>query len=142
MSIRTVLQSPIRSLPPQATCREAAAVMRDENVGCVVVAEKSQPLGIVTDRDLVVRIVAEGCDPDKFELRDVMSKEPIFVGEDRSLDQAVSAMRDLAIRRVPVVDDQGELCGIISLDDVLMRLADQLGGLAAAVRAELSGASE
>ncbi len=112
-------------------------MMRDENIGSVVVARDRQPLGIVTDRDLAVRVVAEGRDPDKLLLSDVMTDEPIFIGDDRSLDQAVAAMRDLAIRRVPVVDADGRLCGIISMDDVLILLADQLGSLAGAIREEI-----
>ncbi len=141
MSIRSVIRSPVKSLPPDASCLEAARLMRDENIGCVVVAEGKRPLGVVTDRDIAVRVVAEGSDPEKFRLRDVMSGEPIFVGAERSLDQAVAAMRDLAIRRVPVVDDAGELCGIISLDDVLLRLSERIGSLAEAVRAEISAPS-
>ncbi len=137
MSIANLIQRPARWLPPDATCSEAARMMRDENIGSVVVARDRQPLGIVTDRDLAVRVVAEGRDPDKLLLSDVMTDEPIFIGDDRSLDQAVAAMRDLAIRRVPVGDADGRLCGIVSMDDVLILLADQLGSLAGAIREEI-----
>ena len=116
-------------------------MMRDENIGSVVVARDRQPLGIVTDRGLALRVVAEGGDPEKLLLSDVMTGEPIFIGEDRSVDQAVAAMRDLAIRRVPVVDADGRLSGIVSMDDVLVLLADQLGSLAVAIREEV-GASD
>ena len=137
MSIAKLIQGPVQCLPPEATCSEAARMMRDENVGSVVVARDRQPLGIVTDRDLAVRVVADGGDPDKLLLRDVMTDEPIFIGDDRSVDQAVAAMRDLAIRRVPVVDADGRLCGMVSMDDVLVLLADQLGSLAVAIREEV-----
>jgi len=140
VSIRDLLTAPVQVLPPDATCNEAARMMRDENVGCVVVAEDGQPLGIVTDRDLTIRVLAAGGETQKLQLRDVMSEEPIFVSVDQSIDQVVAAMRDLAIRRVPVVDEEGELCGIVSLDDLLLRLVDQLGSLAEAVRAELAAA--
>jgi CBS domain-containing protein len=112
--------------------------MRDENIGSVVVAEDERPLGIVTDRDLAIRVIADGRDSEKLRLREIMSREPIFLGGDRSLDQVIAAMRDLAIRRIPIVDAEGLLSGIVSLDDILLRLSDQLGNLAAAVRAELS----
>ena len=139
MPIDDILKAPVRVLPPDATCMEAARMMRDENIGCIVVAEQDRPLGIVTDRDLVLRVMAPGGEAEKFQLRDVMTNEPIFVSADQSLDQVVAAMRDLAIRRVPAVDEHGNLCGMVSLDDVLLRLADQLGDLAEAVRAELAG---
>ncbi len=137
MSIAQLIQRPVQWLPPDATCSEAARMMRDENIGSVVVARNKQPLGMVTDRDLALRVVAEGGDPEKLLLSDVMTDEPIFIGDDRSVDQAVAAMRDLAIRRVPVVDADGRLSGIVSMDDVLVLLADQLGSLATAIREEV-----
>jgi len=140
MSIQNLLSAPVQVLPPDATCGDAARMMRDENIGCVVVSDEEQPLGIVTDRDLVLRVIAHGGDPEKLLLRDVMSEDPIFVRVDHALEQVVSTMRDLAIRRVPVVDAHGALVGMLSLDDVLLELVDQLGGLAEAVRAELSAA--
>jgi CBS domain-containing protein len=137
MSIESIAERRVQTLPPDATCREAATLMRDENIGTVVVAEDRRPLGIVTDRDLAIRMVADGMEPDKTALRDVMSGEPIFVGGERSIDQVIAAMRNLSIRRVPLVDADGELCGLVSMDDLVMLLADQLGDLADAIREEL-----
>jgi CBS domain-containing protein len=137
MSIERIAERRVQTLPPDATCREAATLMRDENIGTVVVAEDRRPLGIVTDRDLAIRMVADGMEPDKTALRDVMSGEPIFVGGERSIDQVIAAMRNLSIRRVPLVDADGKLCGLVSMDDLVMLLADQLGDLADAIREEL-----
>ena len=137
MSIERIAQRRVQTLPPDATCREAATMMRDENIGTVVVAEDRRPLGIVTDRDLAIRMVADGMEPDKTPLRDVMTGEPIFVGGERSIDQVIAAMRNLAIRRVPLVDAEGDLCGLVSMDDLVMLLADQLGDLADVIREEL-----
>jgi CBS domain-containing protein len=110
--------------------------LRDEGVGCVVVSEDERPLGIVTDRDLVVRVMASGLDPDKTSLRDVMSGEPVFLAGERSIDQVIAIMRDEHIRRVPVVDAHGRLEGVLTLDDLLPLLAGQLGDLAETIRAE------
>lgn len=137
MSIRDFVRRPVCTLSPDATCCEAARQMRDENIGAVVVVEGSRPLGVVTDRDLVTRVMAEEGDASKLQLRDVMSEEPIFVSEDHGLDQVVTAMRDLAIRRVPVVNAAGDLTGIVAMDDLLILLADQLGDLASAIREEV-----
>lgn len=139
MSIEKLIQREVATLPPDATCAEAAQRMRDENIGSVVVADGGRPLGVVTDRDLTVRVIAAGEDPGKLLLRDVMSGEPIFVSRDAGLDQAVAAMRDLAIRRVPVVDDVGQVCGLVAMDDLLVLLSEQLADLAAAIREERAG---
>lgn len=137
MSIERLIRHRVETLPPDASCAEAARLMRDENVGSVVVSDDDKPLGIVTDRDLVVRVLAEGNDADALTLGDIMSGEPIFLGADRNLEQALATMRDLAIRRLPIVDDEGRLCGMLSMDDVVILLAEQLGDLAMAVRKEL-----
>lgn len=134
MSLDELIRRSPETLPPSATCAAAARLMREANVGTVVVADGAKPLGLVTDRDLAVRVVAEGRDPEAVRLEEVMSGEPIFLSERRSLTSVISVMRDLAIRRVMVVDDAGDLIGVIALDDLVMRTADQLGGLAEAIR--------
>jgi CBS domain-containing protein len=123
MSIDRIMQRPVVTLPPEATCAEAATLMRDENIGAVVIAESGRPLGMVTDRDLVIRVIADGMEAGKTQLRDVMSGEPIFLGGERSIEQVIAAMGSLAIRRVPVVDEAGLLCGLVSMDDMLILLA-------------------
>ncbi|MDH3211913.1 MAG: CBS domain-containing protein [Myxococcales bacterium] len=137
MSIERVMQRPVLRLPPEATCAEAATMMRDENVGAIVISESGRPLGMVTDRDLVIRVIADGMEAEKTQLRDVMSGEPIFLGGERSIEQVIAAMRNLAIRRIPVVDHEGQLCGLVSMDDMLILLADQLGDLAQVIRQEI-----
>jgi len=137
MPIDQLLRRSVKTLPPNATCQEAAALMRDENVGAIVVAEERRPLGVVTDRDLVVRVVAPGEDATRVLVRDVMTGEPIFVSGERSLEQAIAAMRDLAIRRVPIVDAEGLLRGLVSMDDLLVLLAEQFSDLAHTIRKEI-----
>jgi CBS domain-containing protein len=137
VSIESLLRRPVCSLPPDAPCREAALVMRDERVGCVVVSERDRPLGIVTDRDLVVRVMAAGLDPDKTPLREAMSGEPVFLASKRGLDQVIATMRQERVRRIPIVDADGRLEGVLALDDLLPLLAGQLGELAEAIRGEL-----
>ena len=138
MSIESLLRRPVCTLPPDALCREAAQLMRDEGVGCVVVAEQERPLGIVTDRDLVVRVIAAGRAPEKTLLRDVMSGEPVFLASERGLDRVIATMRQQHVRRIPVVDAEGRLEGVLALDDLLPLLAGQLGDLAEAIRGELA----
>jgi CBS domain-containing protein len=140
MSLDELIRRFPETLPPEASCTAAARLMREANVGAVVVADGQKPLGLVTDRDLAVRVVAEGRDPQAVRLHEVMSGEPIFLSERRSVGSVIAVMRDLAIRRVMVVDDAGDLIGVIALDDLLMRTAEELGGLAEAIRKEVAPA--
>ena len=137
MPVETLLRRPVYTLPGDASCREAAELLRDAGVGCVVVAEDERPLGIVTDRDLVVRVMAPGRDPEKTRLREVMSGDPVFLANGRGLDEVFATMRQQRVRRIPVVDAAGRLEGVVALDDLLPLLSDQLGDLAQAIRGAL-----
>lgn len=141
MSIEKLMQRQVQAMSPTETCSRAAQLMRDARVGAVVVVEEGVPLGVVTDRDLVLRLIAEGRDPAEVELRAIMSRHPAFVSKERSLDDAIRTMREMGVRRLPIVDEHGRVVGMLSLDDVLMVLAAQLGFLGEAVRNELVGLS-
>lgn len=136
MPIERLVRRPVQTLSPDDTCREAAALMRDEGIGAVVVADGKRPVGVVTDRDLVIRVLAAHQDPDKLLLRDVMTRDPIFLSGPRTLDQLIASMRDAVVRRVPVVSEDGELRGLVSMDDLLVLLADQLNDLCSVIRKE------
>jgi CBS domain-containing protein len=138
MSIETLVQRPVGKLGPTATCAEGAQMMRDQNIGAVVVARDDAPLGIVTDRDLAVRIIAEGRNAKEVTLEEVMSPYPAFLTRHRTVDQALMTMRELGVRRLPVVDDLGRLDGMLSLDDVLMEMSRRMSDISEAIRVELS----
>jgi len=142
MSLEALIRRSPETLPPDATCTAAARLMREANVGTVVVATGKRPLGLVTDRDLAVRVVAEGRDPAAVRLSEVMSGEPIFLSERRDVASVIAVMRDLAIRRVMVVDDAGDLIGVIALDDLLQEIAADLSGLADAIRKAIAPPGE
>lgn len=112
---------------PEESARAVAARMRDRSVGAILVLDADrQCVGIVTDRDLVLRVLAAGRDPDRTPLAQVMSRRPHVVHEDAPLEEVLALMRDACLRRVPVVDRDGRLQGIVTLDDVQQLLADQL----------------
>jgi len=138
MSIDRLVQRSVQTLGPDDSCEEAAALMRDENIGAVVVVDEGRVQGVVTDRDITVRVVASGEDPAEVPLRQIMSGEPIFLSKARTLDQLVAAMRDMGVRRVPVVEDDGTVCGLISMDDLLVLISEQLAELAQVIRKEIA----
>lgn len=119
---------------------EAARLMRRHHVGDLVVVEEQQdrrvPVGIVTDRDLVLEVIAQEVDPNKLTVGDVMSIELVTAREEDSLFDAIKLMRRRGVRRVPVVDRAGVLVGILSVDDLLELFAETLGDLATLLQRE------
>jgi CBS domain-containing protein len=118
---------------------EAAQLMFRFNVGDVVVIEESGkriPLGIVTDRDIVVGVVALKLNPALTTAGDVMKKAVITVREDHGVFETVQNMRMQGIRRIPVVNGEGALMGILSIDDVIQLLAEEMTELAKLVSKE------
>ncbi len=113
--------------------RYAAERMHQRAVGSlVIVDDRKVPVGIVTDRDLTIRVLAAGLDADTTPVRDVMSPSPITIREDEPIEFAVKKMRQGSFRRLPVVDRSGSLLGLVSLDDVLSLLVEEftdVGGL-------------
>ena len=116
-TVEEVMTDNPRTVEPGATLAEAAGIMREADVGDVVVVEEGQVRGILTDRDIVVRAVADGLDPGSTNVTDAYTQDPATVTPDQSLDDAIRSMREQDIRRVPVVRDE-QLVGILSLGDV------------------------
>ncbi|MBX3232526.1 MAG: CBS domain-containing protein [Labilithrix sp.] len=126
------------TVPPDAKVVDAARLMRSHHVGAVVVTNPDKrPMGILTDRDIVVGIVAK--DVPHFEtldVRDVLTPDPIVALEHEDADAVLARMRRHGIRRVPVVDKEGHLIGVFALDDALTHLASKLGDVTSLLRAE------
>jgi CBS domain-containing protein len=105
------------TLARDASLTEAARLMRDRGIGDVIVVEGDRAAGIVTDRDIVIRGVAEGNDPDATRVGDVLTGELAAVAPDDPIDRAIQLMRERAIRRLPVVES-GKPVGVVSLGDL------------------------
>lgn len=122
---------------PETTAARAAGLMRQHHVGSIVVvdaAQKEKPVGIITDRDLVLAVMAEELDARLFTVGDVMSMPLITAHEETDLLDAVNLLGKHCLRRLVVVDDAGRLTGIATLEDLLEGLTKELMGLALAVR--------
>lgn len=119
---------------------DAAQLMRKHHVGDLVVVEEKdgsrRPVGVVTDRDIVVEVVAAGVNPEALTVGDIMSPEVATVREGEGLFEALRYMRDKGVRRMPVVDREGALAGILTLDDLLELLAEEMAELAKLVSHE------
>jgi CBS domain-containing protein len=106
-----------------------------------VVDDANEPIGIVTDRDLVVRVLADGREPSETRVRQAMTSEVVVATAGVSMSSAVRLMREGTFRRLPVVDDRGHLIGILSLDDVLMELARNLDEVGSVLQQETPAAA-
>jgi CBS domain-containing protein len=117
--------------------QSAANRMNSRNVGTLVVIDSdSRPQGILTDRDLALRVVGKGLDPFKTPVQEVMSKAPESVHEDTPIETALSRMRAGPYRRLPVLDAEGRLAGLISLDDILDLLSEEFTEIGRLIRNE------
>ncbi len=118
---------------------EAARLMREHHVGALVVIDQAggaHPVGIVTDRDMVVEVLSEDIAPDKLTVGDIMSDDIVNVGAQDGVFETIGLMQGKGVRRVVVVDDADRLIGIVSLDDLLEVLAEELIGLAKTIAGE------
>jgi len=126
MSIGRICQRDVDTIGPEESVVTAAELMRQRTVGCLVVVEAGrQPVGIITDRDLVLRVVAEDKNAGTTTVAEVMTKFPDLAEEEMPIETALGLMRRRSFRRLPVVDKAGKLSGLVSLDDMLMLLSDE-----------------
>jgi CBS domain-containing protein len=116
-SIREVMTADPRTVESGATVAEAAREMRDGDVGSVVVIENGKVAGIITDRDIAVRVVAQGLDPDATRVSEAATMPPVTLTVDQSVDDAIRLVREQEIRRIVVVQDD-RAAGIVSLGDL------------------------
>lgn len=135
MPIADIARSSVVTANPDASAAELAERLESNNVGSVVITEGTAPVGIVTDRDLALTMVGDGADPSSIVARDVMSEDLITAEASEGAFDLCSTMCDNAVRRMPIVDD-GELVGIVTLDDMLQLLADELQHLSTVVARE------
>ncbi len=121
-TVRDVMTKQVVYLPAETTVDEAAQAMRAADIGDVVVTEGPALAGILTDRDIVIRAVAEGQDPSRTTVGSIASSDLVMIQQDASPQEAVRLMRDRAVRRLLVCDADRQLVGVISLGDLAMHL--------------------
>ena len=128
---------PVVTIAPDASIQEAARLMRTKKVGALIVTNSGKPIGILTDRDITVDVVAAGSDPAATTVSTVMHRKPRVLREDQGLFDAVKAFSSTGVRRLPVVNRGGVVKGIIALDDVLMLLGNEMAHVSTALSRSL-----
>jgi hypothetical protein len=141
MTLAKICSRDAAQATPQTLISSIVRTMRDRNIGSVVIVDDARrPIGIVTDRDLAIRVLEPGLDP-KATLADaVMTRNVRTMPASASANEALETMRQLGVRRLPVVGVRGELFGIVSVDDVLQRVAEELGSLSLVLAHSVGGA--
>jgi CBS domain-containing protein len=117
-SIRDIMTTNPRTIEPSTPIFEAARIMRDEDVGSLPITEGSQLFGTITDRDITIRAIAEGRDPQGTTVQEIASRDLVTVDPQQNLDEALRLMAQHQVRRLPVVEEDGRLIGIVAQADV------------------------
>lgn len=117
-TIADIMTPEVIGVAPDASVAEAAELMRDNNIGDVLVLDDGRVQGMVTDRDLAIRVLAEHRDPESTSVSDVCSTDVASVAPDSPVTDAVTLMRDRAIRRLPVIGPDGQAQGMVSIGDL------------------------
>lgn len=136
MTVQNIARTAVMTAQRDQTTGNLATVMKEEDVGSVVVVEDRHPIGIVTDRDLTLHVVEPRADPADVTAEEVMTETPVTVHTDAGIFEATAAMFEHAVRRLPIVDGEGNLTGIVTLDDLVVLLTDELDNLAGVIEAE------
>lgn len=137
LSVGAICTRIVTAVEGSTPLTEAAHLMRRDHIGCVVAIDAkddgSKPVGILTDRDIVVATLALDLDARQLQVEDIMTREPVTIGEDEPLMAAVDAMRVHGVRRMIVTSRDGALVGMLSFDDVLAAMAIQLNAMTEAL---------
>ncbi|MBU6153523.1 MAG: CBS domain-containing protein [Bdellovibrionales bacterium] len=133
MILEKIANRNVVTIPENATMELAAKTMRDQHVGCVVVVEdkglRKIPIGIITDRDIVVSTSAFGIAPSTVYVRDVMSSAVVTARKNDSFNHVLMLMKEHGVKRIPIVDSEGALMGIVTNHELMTVLSDELNVL-------------
>jgi CBS domain-containing protein len=136
MTVKDMAREEVVTVGPDAAARDVALTMADADVGSVVVVEDGQPAGILTDRDLAMEVVVENADAAALTAAELMTGDVSTVHEDESIYDALATMHEVGVRRLPLVDDEGALTGIVTLDDFVVLLGSELENVSGVVQSE------
>jgi CBS domain-containing protein len=127
-TVRDVMTKNPRAVDPSTTIADAARSMRDEDVGPLPIVEDNRLVGMLTDRDIVVRAIAEGRDANATTVGEIASRDLVTIDPDQSLDEAARLMARHQVRRLPIVEEDGRLVGIVAQADIAQIGDDSLTG--------------
>lgn len=141
MTIGKLCKREVITVSKEMSVHEAAGLMKKHNIGDIIIVDEengAKPIGIFTDRDIAIKIVAEELDPRSITIGDAVSEELLILKEYQHFQEALEMMCARGVRRAPIVDQHGKIIGIATVDDLILLLTDELGSLAKLIRRQIS----
>ena len=136
MSLQTYCHKPVVRISPETNITEACQLMEQNNIGCLVAEREGKLCGIVTDRDIALRVTGARRDADKTKVKDIMTPDPIRISVDKELHHLTAMMHAYHVRRVPIVNGFDTTVGIVTLDDLIAQLGDEMSEIGKAIAEE------
>jgi CBS domain-containing protein len=130
------------TLSETSSITEAAKLMADKNVGCLVIVNEEsnskKPIGILTDRDIVIKGLTKSQDIEACAVKDIMNQDILLIKKEEKTQRALDAMCEKGVRRAPIIDAEGNVCGLVSVDDIIVRLITKLKGAADLIECQVN----
>lgn len=136
MSLQTYCRKPVVRISPETNITEACQLMEQNNIGCLIAEQKGKLCGIVTDRDIALRVTGAKRDPDQTKVKEIMTPDPIRISVDKDVHHLTALMHAYHVRRVPIVNGFDTTLGIVTLDDLIAQLGDDLSEIGKAISEE------
>ncbi len=124
MKVRDIMSSPVEEIQSDATIAQAARMMKLSDIGVLPVIKDGDVVGVLTDRDIVIRVISEGLDPQQTYVSEVMSSDIVCCSDDSSVQDAADLMENNQVHRLLVLSDTNETAGIVSIADIVRRISD------------------
>lgn len=137
MSLQNFCRKPLVKVSPDTNITKACRLMAKNNVGCLVAEKDGELCGIITDRDIALRVAGARKDPQETLVKDVMTPDPIRISADKDLPQLTALMHAHHLRRMPIVNGFDTTLGIVTLDDLIAQLGDEMWKIGKAISEEL-----
>ena len=142
MSLQSYCRKPLVRIEPEASISEACQLMDQHNIGCLIAERHGKLCGIVTDRDIALRVAGAKRDPDQTRVKDIMTPDPVRISVDKDLPDLTAMMHAYHVRRVPIVNGFDTAVGIVTLDDLIAQLGDEMAEIGKAIGEEPESGSE
>ena len=136
MSLQNYCRKPVVRISPETNITEACQLMEQNNIGCLIAEREGKLCGIVTDRDIALRVTGAKRDPDKTKVKDIMTPDPIRISVDKDLHHLTELMHAYNVRRVPIVNGFDTTLGIVTLDDLIALFGEEMSEIGKAISEE------
>jgi CBS domain-containing protein len=133
MSLENFCRKPVVKISPEKNVAEACRAMEENNIGCLIAEDNGKLCGIITDRDIALKVAGALRDPQKTKVKDIMTSDPIRISVDKDLRHLTSLMHAFHVRRVPIVNGHDTIVGIITLDDIIALIANEMSEIGKAI---------